>query len=247
MNDNDRRHYDMLVRVREFGANHAHLFPASSPAQQAFGEVAAAIGDIESHDVTETSASASARATRKLEARKALIERLTLIATTAQVLPGTSPDFKAQFRVPDSIKAQLLITTARQFAQHATACADQFVAHGLAPTFLADLAAGVQQLEEALRDRGAGRDQQMAARARIRAALATALASVRRLDVIVRNHVVSDSALRGVWRRNRRVEYPVRSRRGGARPSSDVPGQGHTAKAEPSVALVKVDTPAPSL
>jgi hypothetical protein len=239
MNDFDRRQYEMLVRVRDFGATHGHLFPASSPAQQAFGEVGAGLREIEAQDVAETSASFSARATRKLEARRALVERLMLLARTAQVLPGVDSDVRATFQVPDSTNAQLLLTAARRFAKHATAYAEQFIAHGIPATFLADLAALVEQLEAALRDRGVGRDQQMASRARIKKALANGVAATRKLDVIVSNHLASDSAVRGVWKRNRRIEYANRSRKVAAKSRSDAP-EAPTAPAVPVVSPVGV-------
>jgi hypothetical protein len=220
MNDIDRRQYEMLVRVRDFGASHAHLFPASSLAQQAFADVTTGLREIEAHDVAEASASVSARATRKLEARRALVERLMLIARTAQVLPGTGPDFKAHFRVPDTTNAAVLLTTARQFTKDATPCAQQFIAHGMPSTFLDDLGALIEQLESALRDRGVSRDQQMAARARIRKALASALSATRTLDVLVANHLASDSAVREVWKRNRRRDQ-ARARKAIATPPGD--------------------------
>jgi hypothetical protein len=42
MNMIERRQYEMLVRVRDFGDNYGHLFPASSVARESFTAVAAA-------------------------------------------------------------------------------------------------------------------------------------------------------------------------------------------------------------
>ena len=44
MNAIERRQYDMLLRVRDFGDSHGHLFPSSSVARQNFEDVAAAAG-----------------------------------------------------------------------------------------------------------------------------------------------------------------------------------------------------------
>jgi hypothetical protein len=239
MNNKDRRRYEMLARVRDFGASNGHLFPESSLAQQAFGEVTSGVKEIETHDLAEASASVSARATRKLEARRALVERLMLVAKTAQVVSGSGPDFKAHFQVPDTTNDHLLLTTARKFATHAAPVAEQFIAHGMASTFVADLGARIEQFEGALRDRGVSRDQQMAARDGIKKGLATALAAARKLDVIVSNHLASDSAVRGVWKRNRRIEYANRSRKVAAKSRSEAP-EAPTAPAVPVVSPVGV-------
>jgi hypothetical protein len=253
MNNKDRRRYEMLVRVRDFGASNGHLFPESSLAQQAFGEVTSGVKEIETHDLAEASASVSARATRKLEARRALVERLMLVAKTAQVVSGSGPDFKAHFQVPDTTNDHLLLTTARKFATHAAPVAEQFIAHGMASTFVADLGARIEQFEGALRDRGVSRDQQMAARDGIKKGLATALAAARKLDVIVSNHLASDSAGRQAWKRNRRIENPYRSRKGAAPPGEETGSSAiaRSAKAEvpasapPSVATPPVPATAP--
>ena len=238
MYDFARRRYEMLMRVREFGASYGHLFPDSSLAHQAFAEVTAGIREIEAQDLAEASATVSARATRKLEARRALVERLILVAKTAQVVSGAGPDFTGHFQAvaPDATNDQLLLTTARRFAKHAAPVAEQFIAHGMAPTFLTDLGALIEGLESALRTRGVSRDEQLAARNRIKTSLKSALAAVRKLDVIVANHPATDSAVREVWKRNRRVDYPAgRSRKDGAPPA--------TPPSEPAEMPIMVRTP----
>jgi hypothetical protein len=64
-----------------------------------------------------------------------------------------------------------------------------------------------------LQQRGASRQEQVAARARIAASLDAAVAAVRTLDVIVANHLASDPVTQAVWKRDRRVAYPNRSRK----------------------------------
>jgi hypothetical protein len=75
----------------------------------------------------------------------------------------------------------------------------------------------------------------MASRARIKKALANGVAATRKLDVIVSNHLASDSAVRGVWKRNRRIEYANRSRKVAAKSRSDAP-EAPIAPAVPVVA-----------
>jgi lambda repressor-like predicted transcriptional regulator len=232
MHHNDRRRYEMLVRVRDFGATYGHLFPESTLAPQAFAAVTTAVDDMETADVAETTASVSVRATRKQDARRALQERLLLIVKTAQVLPGTEPAFKAHFRVPASRNDQQLLTTARQCGQRAAPVTEQFVAHGMSPTFLSDLDALIERFEEALRDRGMSRDQLVEARGRSRQALANALQAIGQLDVMVANHLAADPIVREVWKRSRRVAYPAKARRASA---TDPGGAAAASGPEPAV------------
>src|SRR5207244_8395793 len=79
MYERERRQYEMLVRVRDFGDRYGHLFPASSVAQRNFAAVARAVRELESQDVEHMGASASARAQRKIMAGEALHARLQAI------------------------------------------------------------------------------------------------------------------------------------------------------------------------
>lgn len=208
MHRTDRRRYEMLARVRDFGTTHAHLFPESSPAQQAFAVVNAAIDELEHHDVAETSASLAARATRKQQAREMLRERLLLLGRTAKVLPTANVAFKAQFALPDSGNDALLLTVARRCVQRAGEMASQFTTYGRPESFLRDITELIQRFEVALRDRGMSRDQFVAARTGIKQALASALKAVGELDVSE------------VWRKSRRIAPPPKPRK----PSAAEPG-----------------------
>ena len=69
------------------------------------------------------------------------------------------------------------------------------IARGALQAALAVLDDGGCESCAVLRNRGESRDQQMAARARVTKALAIALAAAKKLDVIVSNHLASDSAV----------------------------------------------------
>jgi hypothetical protein len=213
MHLSDRRRYEMLVRVRDFGTTYGHLFPESSPAAQAFAMVKDALGDLEVRDVAETSASVAARATRKQQAREALRERLLLLGRTAKVLPGADVAFKAQFTLPASGNDALLLTVARRCIQRAGEVASQFTTYGMPESFLRDSTALLEQFETALRDRGMSRDQFVAARTGIKLALARSLKAVGELDVIVANHFASNAVVTEVWRRSRRIAPPPKPRK----------------------------------
>ena len=123
------------------------------------------------------------------------------------------------------------------------------IARGALQAALAVLHDGGCESCAVLRNRGESRDQQMAARARVTKALAIALAAAKKLDVIVSNHLASDSAVRQVWKRNRRVENPYR-RKAVASPPADetkepeVPSLAPTPASPSAVASAKTDTAA---
>jgi len=219
MNAIEQRQYDMLVRVRDFGDNHGHLFPASSVARQNFEAVAAAIKELDAQAITHMAASLSARAERKTMARDALLARLHAISQTARVLAGGEAGLDQQFKVPAAATDHTLLTAGRKFAQDAEPFSSQFVAHGMPATFLGDLNALLDGFEGALRDRGLGRDARRAARASTTAAVSSGMAAVRSLDVIVVNHLRDDAAVTSVWERERRIVYPARAKRMDATPA----------------------------
>jgi hypothetical protein len=212
----ERRQYDMLVRVRDFGDRYGHLFPTSSVAPQNFETVAAALKELDTQDLTHMAASVSARAHRKEIAREALLARLQAVSQTARVLAEDAPGLDLQFPMPNSVSDQTLLTTGRKFVRDAELLRSQFLAHGMPANFVADLNALVDGFERAVRDRGLGREARRAARVSTQAALASGLAAVRSLNAIVTNHLRDDEVTRTVWEQARRVVYPERTKRSDA-------------------------------
>ena len=235
----DRRRYEMLTRVRDFGVNFGHLLPESTLARQALATIDEAVGHVPSLDQVGTSASVAAA--RKTTARSALVDLLVKVEQTARVLAVDNPGLKPRFTLPASLSDRRLLSIARQFASDAAAQAAEFVAHGMPATFVVDLEQRIATFEATLQQRGASREEQVAAGARIAALLAAALAAVRTLDVIVANHLASDPVTQAVWKRDRRVAYPNRSRRAVAAPAptptgSEPPAPGPVAPEAPDTA-----------
>jgi hypothetical protein len=199
------RRYAMLGRVRDFGQAHRDLFPESSVGGQAFATVAAAVAELSDYAVAKMS-SAREGIRAKTEARHGLIERLEAIARTAHAIAVDRPGFDDSFRLPRQHSDEALVTIARVFIQDAEATKDQFVAHGLADTFVAELQKRLETFEQAARDREVGRSARIAAHAGIERALLAGLAAVRKLDVIVANHLQHDSTAIAVWEGERRLD-----------------------------------------
>jgi molecular chaperone GrpE (heat shock protein) len=202
----ETRRYEMLVRVRNFGQTFGRLFPQSSLAGQMFGTIADAVKHLEEHNVAMMSTAPAAKNTRAI-ARDALRNRLEAIARTAREIAESTPGLEDKFALPEGANDQELLTAGRLFVRDAEPFKAQFIALALPQTFVSDLTHVVDNFERALRDRDAGKSENTAAKASIESALASGLAAVRKLDVIVSNTLQDDAVTMAVWERERRVRY----------------------------------------
>jgi hypothetical protein len=226
------RRYAMLARVRDFGQAHRALFPDSSVGGQAFATVAAAVAELSEHAVAKMSSAREGIRAMK-DARHWLVDRLEAIARTARAIAVDHPGFDDSFRLPRQYSHEALVTIARVFIQDAEATKNQFVAHGLAETFVAELQKLLGTFEQAARDREAGRSARIAAHAGIEKGLLAGLAAVRKLDVIVANQLEHDPTTLAVWERERRVDSA-------RRPKATAP----TIKSAPATQLPEPPLPA---
>jgi molecular chaperone GrpE (heat shock protein) len=240
----ETRRYEMLVRVRNFGQTFGHLFPQSSLAGQMFATVADAVKQLEQHNVARMSTAPAGKNTRAT-ARTTLRNRLEAIARTAREITESTPGLQDKFALPEGKNDQELLTAGRLFVRDVEPFKAQFIALALPPTFVTDLTQVVDNFERALRDRDAGKSENTAAKASIEAALASGLAAVRKLDVIVANTLQDDSVTTAVWERERRVRYRNRMK-AAVTPASPVPEPPASSAASTDVpAAPHVETPAP--
>ena len=223
MNLNETRRYEMLTRVSKFGETHRELFPESSLGGRAFAVVAAAVAELTEHSRVRTSKRRMGQGARRT-AREALIPQLEAIVRTARVIAVESPGFDDPFYLPRRGSDQSLLTAGRSFVHDAQAHTAEFVSHNLPETFVTDLEERVEEFERSVRGLEAGRDGEAAARAATEVAFASALAAVRKLDVLVVNQLRADPVTMAVWERDRRVDYRKRTRKAAA-PSAVVSGE----------------------
>jgi hypothetical protein len=210
----ETRRYEMLVRVRDFGLAHGDLFPESSHAREQFATVAAAVTQLGTNAVSRMSAGRKGKSSKAL-AREALFDRLEDFGRTARAIAQNTPGLEDKFHLPEPQTDQALITAGRLFAQDAGPFTAQFVGHAMPATFIADLIALVDRFEQAIHERETGKDDRTAARTSIEEALASGTNAALRLDAIVANHLKGDPVTMSVWRRDRRIGYPNRSRKHG--------------------------------
>ena len=213
----DRQRFNMLTRLRAFGATHGQLFPENSTAHAAIATIAAEVSRLEALDVSERSASQSARAARKESAHRALTDTLIRAGSTARVVAKTNGKLDAHVELPLPNDPVGLLTLARQFVAAAMPYADAFAGHGIP---IPQIEAHIAAFEQAQHERGMFRDERVKVRAEMTAAFARAMDAVAALEVNVLNTLGNDPVALAVWKQDRRLTGATRSRSSVATPAN---------------------------
>jgi hypothetical protein len=204
MNRKQRYRYEMLVRVRDFGTANAQLFPGSSKGGRLFGQVSAAVAAVEDHLTRRDRARVEARRV-KATTRAAVTGYMVTIARTARRVTAGEPR-PSPFKLTGSQTAAAVLSKARLFIAEARPREAAFVEFGLAPTFIRDFTALVDQLDEAVTVRLNGRGWRLKAQTGIENALRSGADALTNLDVLVPNALHDDPVREGHWRGARRIE-----------------------------------------
>lgn len=221
MNITDTRRYEMLVRVRDFGAAHPDIFPADSLGGQMFAAVTTAAATVAERGAVEMSSRSAVRegVLAREAARARLLTVLEGLRRTAQAVALDTPGVDGKFRRPSSRGARTLAMAARSFALDAHALSGALIAHGLPATFLDTLDAAILAFEVTIQDHARSVAALVASRAAIETAMQAGLTAVQRLDAIVQNLVYTDSGANAVWQQARHVEQPPRARNRARKPA----------------------------
>src|SRR5688500_14912839 len=130
MKKRELRHYEMLVRVRDFGITHGERFPDALLAGQSFTTVGQSVKELTEHAVAQMVALRQA-AKARAAAREQLLDGLEAISRTARVIEAATPGFQNPFQVPERRHAPALLTAGRAFVREAAPAAALFTARGL--------------------------------------------------------------------------------------------------------------------
>lgn len=234
MKDKERRQYEMLQRIRDFGHAHGEVFTGWPAAREAFESVSAAVRELAAADLLKLSARAEGRADRKASARKALITPLVRVSQLARVLRARGRTLPA-FAIPRSSSDQGWLTLARQFQRDAATLEAELIRHGLDPAAI-EGAAGA--FAASVRDRAMKQADHTEARTRIHDLITSALLEARRLDLIVGNESAGDNVIRAVWEHARRVERPRRPQTGTGESAAPASPSAAAISPEPTRATV---------
>jgi hypothetical protein len=223
MTRKERVRYEMLQRVRDFGAAHRDLFPEASAAGEAFTVITRAVADIETDLDRKRVVSANGRRAMAVM-RDAILTHMRVVARTARGMKAASA-VHLTLRLPDRRSDAHVLSGARTFILQAEANQTELVRLGLPTTCLSELREATDALAHALTERHLGRSGTAAAQAGISAAIAAGSAAARTLDILVPNAVEHDPELFAAWRRDRRVVEGTSKRTSQPTPEVAAPAQ----------------------
>ena len=208
MNDSQTKVYEMLTRVRSFGAEHAADFPASSLGGEKFAAVGGVIDALEEHGAAQSAGGSAAKTSTgaKRAARESLRRQMTAISETARAMESTRPGISASFRMPNTNGDQALLNAARAFVAAATPLNNEFIRHELPASFLEDLNTAISVFENAQSSQTQNTERRVTATAAIEAVVERGRQLVRELDAVVRNKYRSVRATLAAWESASRVE-----------------------------------------
>ena len=234
MNVHEIRRYQMLRRVRDFGATEREKFASIPLAVRTFALVADAVSAVEH---TASQQSRSRRAGRehtiaKTEARRRLMNHLQVIRRTARALALDAPQLLGAFQMPRAPRDLTLVAVARAISAHAAPLECEFIAHALSETFVADLNRLIDDFEQAIGRRHVLGGDHVQARVGIELAVARGFLAVRRLDAIVPNRLRGNAPALALWKSARFVERSPASARRRVVPAFAVPERQPIAVAE---------------
>lgn len=208
MNADERRRYDMLARVRDFGAENDGDFPPGSIGADNFATVGEVVGALDASGAAQASGMSSGRqgTAMKSNARENVREELRAINRTARALALDDPGVSEKFLMPRGSSDQKLIAAARAFIADAEPLKNKFVEYGLNANFLSELQADVTSFEQAVGDKNAAIVEQVGATAEIDAQIERGMVAIRRLKAIVANKYSNNPAKLAAWTSASHVE-----------------------------------------
>jgi hypothetical protein len=228
MNHHESRRYEMLRRVRDFGAAHAADFPASSLGGSLFAAITATATEIEQTASAQTSSAGSSRqhTESKEMAREALLDEMEAITVTARAMALADKGLENKFRIPRNASDQEVLNSARAFLADATPLADEFIRHEMPADFPNSLRDAITELEQAISERNHHREDRVSSTAALGEVIARGTKLVKQLNAIVHNKYRNDPARLAGWTSASHVEQ---SRRKAAPPAP--PSEPDTLKA----------------
>lgn len=212
MNDTQRRTYEMLARVRDFGAANAAAFTAGSKGKELLDGLGVVLAQLDGHAEAQVSneGAAAGGSTSRKAARERLRDQLEAVARTARAMSFETPELAARFRLPRGNNDQSLLGTARSFHTNAAPLKADFARHELPADFLEALARAIADFESAVTEQNTGRAARSAAVAAVEDATARGSALARQLDALVRNKFDGDPARLAAWDAASRTERAPR-------------------------------------
>jgi hypothetical protein len=228
MDNKNIRVLEMLIRVRQFGASHTDKFTTGSRGAELLALVAAAITGMEGHATSQDSGKRATkeRTTMKKVALASLRANLEAISRTARAMALSTPGLADKFRLPHSNGEQASLIAARSFAVDAEPLKSEFIRRGMPASFIEDLNAGRDALEQLVNSKAQKTGARVAARVAVSEAAEDGRNAVRELDAIARNIFRDDPAALAEWESASHTERPTRRNNNETPPTQPAPANG---------------------
>lgn len=201
MNDSERRRYECFLRIKQFGLDNRSDFAAIPIAVTNFEVISTEIDFLEDHGADQQAGFGDARGATEVKgtARENLREEMSDIARTARSMEYQFDGISERFRMPRNSSDQTLLATGRAWVDEATPIVADFVAYGMAATFVTDLTAACDAFEATFGPQASAIDDHVEATAEIGEAIRRGMVARRILDGIVRNVYKNDVGKIAAW------------------------------------------------
>jgi hypothetical protein len=216
MNDEQRRHQERLVRVRDHVLSLPNPFAADSRGGLALAAINGIIAEAETLDAVRVSNSSAARqgTSMRKDARQSLRAQITALNQTGRAIGLDHPEFKDKFLTPaSSLNDQDLLALARSLVAIVTPSKALCIEYDMPADFLETLAAGISRFEDSINQQNTGAGGRSQARAAIDAIHARSDAELEKLNAAMLNKYANDPGTLAAWKVAYNVETPQRTRR----------------------------------
>ncbi len=206
MNDSDRRRYEMLVRVKQFGIDNAGDF--SGIATTKFNLVGTLVDDTESQAAAQQSGFSEAAQQFEVKdtARENLRDLMSDTARTARSMEYEFDGIADKFRFQRNMNDADLLARARAFIIEAAPYNANFKDYGLSNDLVAELTPLADAFEASFSTTASATAEHVAATAETSSKIREGMVAVRVLDGIVQNKYSSDPGKLAAWLSAKHVE-----------------------------------------
>lgn len=212
MNDYDRRRYEMLVQVKQFGID--NTADMNTTAQNKFTIIGTLVDEIETESAEQQSgfSEAAQQTAVKGTARENLRDRMADTRNTAR---GMEPDFDGiynKFRFERGMNDASLLARARAFIIEAAPYKSDFANYSLSPDIVAELTTLADAFEATFATTATATAEHVEATASVADKISQGMIQTRSVSPIVENIYSTDPGKLAAWRSASHVEKPPKKK-----------------------------------
>lgn len=208
MNNLQKKTYEALKRVQEFGDRYTNYFPINTMSSDLFAMVKGILANLDQYIVTEHSGTGTIKkgVLSKANLRKAVISDLEDINRIAKAISYEIVGFDENFRLPRKYTAEAVINLAKAFALDAESVKTQFLRYEMPADFIDQLNKNVDALANATNNKNQAVSDRAVIKAAIDGNLSEGVIIIRKLDAIIRTRFKVDKTFLMGWAAASRIE-----------------------------------------